>query len=114
MIRSKNKVKSNLNMEQTFLDPGFISPASWQELGNLQRSLGLAVLFIVLFASNMLIGHNMIPSFIESRHIAASWGRIRPVLYGFAIIFFALAVFFVQRATVYAGVLRDFWPDYWI
>ena len=101
-------------MEQIFLDPGFIDTASWSDLSGLLRSLGLAFVFVVLFASNMLIGHNMIPSFIESRHIAASWARIRPVLYGFAIISFALAVFFVQRATDYAGVLRDFWPDYWI
>ena len=101
-------------MEQIFIDPGFIGPASWQELGNLQRSLGLAVLFVVLFASNMLIGHNMIPSFIGSRHISESWGRVRPVLYGFAMVFFALAIFFIGRAVDHAGVLRDFWPVYWI
>ena len=101
-------------MEQIFLDPGFISAASWQELGDLQKSLGYSVLFVVLFASNMLIGHNMIPSFIASRHISATWGRVRPVLYAFAIVCFALAMFFIQRATDHAGVLRNFWPDYWI
>lgn len=96
------------------LDPGFIGPASWSELGNLQRSLGLALVFVVLFASNMLIGHNMIPSFIGSHHIGQQWGRVRPIFYAFAIICFALAIFFIGRAADFAGVLRNFWPDYWI
>lgn len=101
-------------MEQIILNPGFIDPASWRELGQLQQSLGFAVLFVVLFASNMLIGHNMIPSFIGSHHISESWGRTRPVFYAFAIIFISLAAFFISRAIDHAGVLRDFWPDYWI
>lgn len=101
-------------MEQILLDPGFIGPASWSELSSLLRSIGLAVLFVVLFASNMLIGHNMIPSFIGSHHIGPQWGRVRPVLYAFAIVCFVLAIFFIGRAANFAGVLRDFWPSYWI
>jgi hypothetical protein len=101
-------------MDPVFLDPGFISPASWQELGRLQQSLGWSVLFVVIFASNMLIGHNMIPSFIGSHHISESWGRVRPIFYAVAILSFALAIFFIGRAVDHAGVIRDFWPDYWV
>ncbi len=101
-------------MEQIFLDPGTISPASWSELGNLLRSVWLAVLFIVLFASNMLLGHNMLPSFIASGHLGTGWQKARPVLYTGAIISFGLAIFFIGRAANFAGVLRNFWPDYWI
>jgi|TARA_B100001971_G_scaffold9020_1_gene7395 hypothetical protein len=101
-------------MEQVFLDPGTIGPESWSELGSLLRSLWLTVLFVVLFASNMLVGHNMLPSLIESGHVPKSWQKVRPVLYAGAIISIGLASFFVSRAIEFAGVLRNFWPDYWI
>ena len=101
-------------MEQIILNPEVIGPDSWRQLGQMQQSLGLAVVFLVLFASNMLIGHNMIPSFIGSHHIPESWGRTRPIFYAFAVIFFALSMFFIGRATDSASVLRDFWPVYWI
>ena len=101
-------------MEQIFLDPGTITPASWSELGSLLRSMWLAVLFIVIFASNMLVGHNLIPSFVASGHIGESWRKARPVFYGGAVASLAVAVFFIGRAADFAGVLRNFWPDYWI
>ncbi len=83
-------------------------------MGSLLRSLWLAVLFVVLFASNMILGHIMIPSFVMSGHIPDSFGKARPVFYALAIICFALAMFFIIRAIDFAGVLRNFWPDYWI
>ena len=101
-------------MDQIFLDPGTITSASWSELGSLLRSMWLAVFFVVLFASNMLLGHNMIPSFIASGHIGKSWGKARPVLYGGAVVSLAVAAFFIGRAADSASVLRNFWPDYWI
>ena len=101
-------------MEQIFLDPGAITSASWNELGGLLRSMWLAVLFVVIFASNMLLGHNLIPSFIASGHIGENWGKARPALYGGAVVSLVVAGFFIGRAANFAGVLRDFWPDYWI
>jgi hypothetical protein len=101
-------------MEQIFLDPGTLTPAIWTELGSLLRSLWIAAFFVVLFAANMLLGHNMIPSFIGSGHIGENWGKARPVLYGAAIVSLVAAGFFIGRAADFAGVLRDFWPDYWI
>ena len=91
-----------------------MGPESWSELGSLLISLWLTVLFIVLFASNMILGHIMIPSFIMSGHIPESWRKFRPPLYGLAVISFVIAMFFLSRAVDYAGVLRNFWPDYWI
>ena len=104
----------HLLMDQIFLDPGTITAASWIELGSLLRSVWFAVLFIVFFASNMIVAHNLIPSFIESGHIGESWGKARPVLYGGASVGLAAAAFFIYRAADFAGVLRNFWPDYWI
>ena len=96
------------------MDPNVIGPDSWSELGSLLRSLWLAVLFIVLFASNMILGHITIPSFVMSGHIPESWRKARPPLYVLAVVSFVLAMFFLSRAVDYAGVLRNFWPDYWI
>ena len=101
-------------MEQIFLDPGTITPESWRELGSLLRSMWLAVLFVVLFASNMLVGHNMIPSFIASGHIGENWRKARLVFYGGAVASLVVAAIFIGRAADFAGVLRNFWPDYWI
>ena len=101
-------------MEQIFLDPGTITADNWIELTSLLRSMWFAVLFVVLFASNMLLGHNLIPSFIASGHIGERWAKARPVFYGGAVVSIVVAGIFIGRAAVFAGVLRDFWPDYWI
>lgn len=100
-------------MEPT-IDPFVIGAASWRELGSLMMSLWGAVLFVILFASNMIVGHILIPSFVMSGHISDRFQRFRPPLYALAVICFAVAMFFIYRAIVFAGVLRDFWPDYWI
>ena len=96
------------------MDPRVIGPESWSELSSLLKSLWLSVLFIVLFASNMILGHIMIPSFVMSGHIPESWRKARPPLYVLAVISFVIAMFFLSRAVDHAGVLRNFWPDYWI
>ncbi len=101
-------------MEPITIDPGLIGAAHWSELGQLLQSLWLSVLFVVSFASNMILGHITIPSFVTSGHIPAAWSKTRPVFYALAILSFALAMFFIYRATDFAGVLRGFWPDYWI
>ena len=102
-------------MDPITLDPAVTGPASWSELGSLLISLWRAVLFIVLFASNMILGHIMIPSFVMSGHIPDSFRKARPVLYVLAIICFALAAFFIFRASGFAmSVLDSIWPDYWI
>lgn len=100
-------------MEPT-IDPHVIGIESWSELGSLLRSLWLVVLFIVLFASNMILGHIMIPSFVMSGHVPESFSKARPPLYVLAVLCFAVAMFFLSRAVDFAGVLRNFWPDYWI
>ncbi len=96
------------------MDPNPIGPASWSDLGVMLRSLWLAVLFIVLFASNMILGHIMLPSFVTSGHVPAGLSKLRIPLYALAIICFVVAMFFISQAIIHARVLRDIWPDYWI
>ena len=96
------------------MDPAALGSSQWSEIGKMLTSLWAVALFVVLFAANMLLGHNLIPSMVASRHIPESWQRVRPVFYALAILSFVLAVFFIYRVVDFAGVLRDFWPNYWI
>ncbi len=96
------------------IDPLAIGSESWSELGLLLRSLWLTVLFIVLFAANMILGHITIPSFVMSGHIGERWAKLRLPFYILSALSFVIAMFFLSRAIDYAGVLRNFWPDYWI
>lgn len=83
-------------------------------MGSMLRNLWGIVLFVILFAANMIIGHNFIPSFVQSEHIPRYWNRTRPVFYSLAILSIALAVFFLFRVVMFSRVLRDIWPNYWI
>ncbi len=96
------------------LEPSAIGSAQWREIGDLLTSLWVVVLLIVVFAANILIGHNFIPSLVASSHLPRSVQKTRPAFYALAILAFALAMFFLSRVVDLAGVLRDFWPDYWI
>ena len=96
------------------MDPSALSNAEWREIGALLTNLWVVVLLIVLFAANMLIGHNGVPSLVASQHLPRTWQRVRPVFYAMAIVSFGLAIFFLGRVVDLAGVLRQFWADYWI
>ena len=96
------------------VDPGAIGYAQWSQISSLLVNLWLVVASVVLFAANMLIGFNSIPSLMASGHIPNSVGKTRPLFYTLAVFFFGLAVFFLVRVIDRADVLRDFWPDYWI
>ncbi len=96
------------------MEPAPLGMAEWSQLSRMLTALWMVVLFVVLFAANMIVGHNLIPSFVESRHIPASWQRARVVFYAAAIICFALAVFFGLQAIDLGRVLLVFWDDFWI
>ena len=96
------------------MDPSPISSAQWSEIGKLLTSLWLMVAFVILFATNMIIGHNAIPSLVASQHLPVSTRKLMPIFYGLAVASFTAAMFFLSRAVDFAGVLRGFWADYWI
>ena len=95
------------------MDPTAIGPDGWRELGSLLTNLWLVVLFVVLFASNMILGHNMIPSLVASKDIPAIVNKTRPVFYLLAVCF-VIAMLFLSAVINEADVLRRFWEDYWI
>ena len=100
--------------ERQAVDPEALANPQWSELGDLLTNLWLMVAFIVIFAANMLIAHNWVPSFVRSAHIDASFARTRPVFYVLSLSAFGAAMYFLARVVDHSGVLRDFWPNYWI
>lgn len=96
------------------MDPTTLGLAEWNEIGALLRNLWLVVLFVILFAANMILGHNLIPSFVESEHISRSWQKVRIPLYALAIASILLAVFFFIQVVGHADVLRVIWEDYYL
>jgi hypothetical protein len=96
------------------VNPAPIDTLIWSEIGSLLTSLWIVVLLIVIFATNMLIGHNLIPSLVASEDIPRISQKARPVFYALAIMSFGLAMYFLSRVVELAGVLRLFYADYWI
>ena len=96
------------------MEPAPIGAVQWSELGSMLFALWMVVIFIVLFAANMLVGHNLLPTFIASRHVPQTFEKARLIFYAFAIICFAIAMYFLYSTIVQGDVLRDIWADYWI
>ncbi len=97
------------------IDPNYISAAVWADIKIFTHNMKFFVLFIIIFAGNMLIGHNAIPSLVKSRHLPASLSKLRPPLYLFAVVSFVAAIYFV--VTAFAGgldAIRAIYPDFWI
>ncbi len=99
---------------QQRLDPSFIGVTEWSEIGSVLTYLGLAVLFVVIFASNMLLGLSFIPSHIITGEIPYSAHKLRPAFYLVAIVSFGAAIFCLAQAFDGVSVLDRIWNDYWI
>ena len=96
------------------MDPSAISQETWSEIGGLLTRLWIFVILIVIFAGNMILGHNMIPSLVASDHLPRTFQKTRPIFYALALASFGAALFIMTRVVSLAGLLRDFWADYWI
>ena len=97
------------------MDPSYISTEYWAEIKVFTSNIGLFVLCIIIFAANMLVGHNAIPSLIASHHLPRSWNKLRPPIYVVAIVAFVAAIYFVF--TAFSGgldAIEHIYPNYWI
>ncbi|MAU64641.1 MAG: hypothetical protein CL882_01275 [Dehalococcoidia bacterium] len=97
------------------IDPSYIGPEAWEYVSVFVTNIWFFVLSILVFAAHMVLGHNMVPSLIESHHIPKSLNKIRIPIYAIAILAFAAAIFFVIRA--FQGgyeAIGLIYPDYWI
>ena len=96
------------------MDPSPIGYDQWSQISSLLVNLWLVVASVVLFAANIIIGHNSIPSLTASGDVPASVGKTRPLFYALSLFFFGLAAYFMVQVINRADVLSDFWPVYWI
>ena len=97
------------------IDPNYINSAIWADIKIFTQNIKFFVLFIIIFAANMLVGHNAIPSLVKSHHLPASVSKPRPPIYVVALISFVAAMYFV--ITAFAGgleAIRAIYPDFWI
>ena len=97
------------------IDPNYINSAIWADIKIFTQNIKFFVLFIIIFAANMLVGHNAIPSLVKSHHLPASVAKLRPPIYVVALISFVAAMYFV--ITAFAGgleAIRAICPDFWI
>ena len=97
------------------IDPNYINAAIWADIKIFTQNIKYFVVFMILFAANMLIGHNAIPSMVKSHHVPAMASKLRPPLYVIAVGSFVLAMYFV--VTAFAGglaAIRAISPDFWI
>ncbi len=103
------------------MDPAHLGAAEWAEVGKLVTNLWFMVGMIVLFSTNMLLGHVFVPSLVATRHLPESCSRTRPVFYALAIISFAAFVYFLIRTIDVAvlandgnGIIDRIFPKFWI
>ena len=97
------------------MDPSYISTEYWDEIKIFTSNMGLFVLCIIIFAANMLVGHNAIPSLIASHHLPRSWNKLRPPIYIVAIVAFVAAIYFVVTAfSSGLNAIEHIYPNYWI
>ncbi len=96
------------------MDPNAILNPEWTDIGDMLTYLWITVGLIVVFATNILIGHIAIPSLVETEHIPAKLQKARPLFYAAGVAAFGLAMFFLFLAVGEAGVIRRFWASYWI
>ena len=97
------------------IDPNYINSAIWADIKIFTQNIKFFVLFIIIFAANMLVGHNAIPSLVKSHHLPASVSKLRPPIYVVALISFVAVMYFV--ITAFAGgleAIRAIYPDFWI
>ena len=97
------------------IDPNYISAAIWADIKIFTYNIKFFVLFMIIFAANMLVGHNAIPSLVKSHHVPASLSKLRPPLYLVAVVSFAAAIYFAVVA--FGGgldAIRAIYPNFWI
>ena len=95
-------------------DPSSLSNVQWMEMGSLLISLWLFVGAMIAFAGSILLGHVLIPSLVETKHIPASLLKLRPAFYITGLIFFAGALYLIVRIVNLTDVIGTFYDRWFI
>ncbi len=97
------------------IDPLYITQEYWVQLNVVVDNFCFFVLFMVLFALNTVLTHNVIPSHVKAHELPPVFSKIRIPIYGFGFVLLAAAsYFFIRSLTVAIDVLNIIYPDWWI
>ena len=96
------------------MDPAALYGPEWSDIGTLLSNLWIMVALVVFFATNMMVGHVLIPSLVASAHLPVAIQRVRPLFYGLAIASIVGAFVVLLDIIAATDVLERFWDTYWI
>ena len=96
------------------MDPAVITNPLWTDIGNLLKLLWVLLFFVIVFASNLLLGHILIPTLVATRHLPERVAKLRPMFYGVSILALVVVAFIIVRIADLAHVLKDFYPRWFL
>ncbi len=96
------------------MDPTTPTIADWGDISDLITGMAVMVGLVVLFATNMIIGHIVIPSMVASSHISEKFQKVRPACYALALIFAVATIYVLTIVIDRAGVIRNIYETFWI
>ena len=97
------------------MDPNVLFNSEWAEIGKSLTFLWAAAFCVILGSGNILLGHVILPSLIDSYHIPKSLQKARLMFYAIAIAIYAAAAWLIIQFVIGSNnVISRFWNDYWI
>ncbi|MBI4233180.1 MAG: hypothetical protein HY686_01925 [Chloroflexi bacterium] len=100
------------------MDPQAITNADWSRIGPLLKFLWLYLLFIIGFASSILLAHIVLPSLIATGDlpeiVRQRAEKLRPLLYLTALIALLGALAWMGNAVARAGLIAHIYERWWI
>jgi hypothetical protein len=97
------------------MEPGFIGPQQWDQVGRAILLLFLFAAFGLNAALSLLLGHAVIPSLVSTEDAPRTVGTLRWALYPVFVLSLALALYCVVRALIVTvSFLGAYYPRFWI
>ena len=98
-------------------DPGPITTAIWQDIGEQLIWLILFVIFIIGFGMNLLLAHAILPSLFITGELPAKISekvpQLRRALYMAALGSLIVAIVFLGLTIAATAVIGDFYERWW-
>jgi len=97
------------------MDPNVLLNSEWSEIGKSLTFLWAAAFCVILASGNMLLGHIILPSLIDSYHIPKSLQKTRALFYFVSIAIYAVAAWLIIQFLIGSkDVISRFWNDFLI
>ena len=92
------------------IEPRAITGIDWSVLPWLVYALWGVVIFNVLFAGAMLLGHAVLPSLMATGHIQLRFQRVRPILYILGLGALLVSIIIVVSFVATLPIVYDLYP----